>query len=262
MLSFTLDTYRSLLSKVIEAGFEFAPFESRNKPGKIFLLRHDIDADLGAAVQMSEVEKSLNVQATYFLMLRSPVYNLLGRENTRLVYKLIENGHHIGLHYDEGFCRNKIYELNELVRQEAEVMKLMFDIDIKAVSFHQPGLTIINNDIKLQSFVNTYDKVDMAGFFYLSDSNMAFKVNPFDLLQSNEHKRIQLLVHPMWWIGEGTENTEGLWETALRSNFQRCQEQLLATERAYGTKRIIGFTRDQTPPTDHSKKSDTTTQNS
>jgi len=52
------------------------------------LLRHDVDVDVGAALEMAKVEKSLGVSSTYFLMLRPPVYNLMSRHNHQAVKKI------------------------------------------------------------------------------------------------------------------------------------------------------------------------------
>ena len=36
-------------------------------------------------------------------MWRSPIYNLMGRESQKFVEEIINLGHSLGLHYDQGF---------------------------------------------------------------------------------------------------------------------------------------------------------------
>ena len=207
-------------------------------------MRHDIDADLKAAVTISKTEANANVKATYFLMMRSPVYNLFGRYNHRCVEEILKNGHTIGLHYDEGFYPSNYSDLQELVEAEAAVVERIFGQKISVVSFHQPGARVLNNEIKLKGFLNTYDKQDMESLYYISDSNMKWKSDTiWDLIEKNERKRIQLLTHPMWWVGDGSQNTFDLWDKALTDNFNRTLDQIVETEGAFGSRREFKLTR-------------------
>jgi hypothetical protein len=239
---FTPEGYRSLIEIALGNGYDFISFnETKNFSGKKFcLFRHDIDADLEAAKKLSAIEQSYNVKATYFLMLRSPVYNLFGRYNHRCVEELLKNGHEIALHYDEAFYPENNKPLQELVEIEAGVLEKMFGQKIQVVSFHQPGPKVLNNEIKLKSLINTYDRSDMEGIFYISDSNMIWKnKTAWDLFLDANEPRIQLLTHPMWWMGDGTQNTHALWDKALLDNMNRTLDQVISTEAAFGEKRGI-----------------------
>ena len=100
---FTRAGFEALLEGALEAGYTFAPFDQVPDVAQVCLLRHDVDADLGAAVELARIEQRVGVQATYFCMLRSPLYNVFGRRNVELVHELVSLGHEIGLHYDVGF---------------------------------------------------------------------------------------------------------------------------------------------------------------
>src|SRR4051812_6000720 len=84
---FTLKGYETLLKQAVDSGYQFCSFENIDvdNSGKICYLRHDIDADVTAALKLAEIENSLGIRATYFFMLRSPVYNLFSRFNQKLV---------------------------------------------------------------------------------------------------------------------------------------------------------------------------------
>lgn len=239
-----MESYSGFLKLALQSGYKFLPFQEKDeyKDSKFCLLRHDVDADLNAAYQMAKAEHALGIHSTYFLMLRSPVYNVLGRANSNYVQKIISLGHEIGLHYDEGYYPQGNSDLNDLIEKESQIMFLAFGRKIKVVSFHQPGESVLNNTIQLNNFLNTYDKKQFEGIFYLSDSNMVWKnETPWDIFSKSLYNRVQLLIHPMWWVGKGNENTFELWNKALLDNSRRSFEQIIKTERAFGEERYLKF---------------------
>lgn len=144
----------------VGSGYEFLAFDdlSRFEDKKVCLLRHDIDVDLGAALEIAKIEATLGVRSTYFVMLRSPVYNLLGRANTRLLQEILSLGHWLGLHYDEAFIPDETLNVNERITWEAEVVGKIFGVKIGSVSFHQPSDRVLRGEVKPASFVTTYDR--------------------------------------------------------------------------------------------------------
>ena len=241
-MEFSKTGYQTLLETALDAGYRFIPFDNtlHLKQGRCCLLRHDVDVDLGAALEIAKVESVLGIRSTFFLMLRSPLYNLIGRANSRIVQEIIQLGHWIGLHYDDGFCLDKQYSLDEWICLESRILENMFGVEIKAVSFHQPSQAILSGKIKLNNYVNTYNKKELDGFYYVSDSNKVWKVeSPYNIFQKELYSKVHLLIHPLWWIGDYNLPTEDVWEQMIVSNFYRSQKQLLETERAYGPAREI-----------------------
>ncbi|HXH19797.1 MAG TPA: hypothetical protein VNJ07_12020 [Chitinophagales bacterium] len=236
---FTLSAYDNLLKLALNAGYQFLAFDDpgRFDKNKVCLLRHDIDVDLGAALKLAEIEHKRGIRATYFVMLRSPVYNLFGRANTQLVHEILSMGHWLGLHYDDGFSSSNL-SFEESVDMEASVLERMFSVKITSVSFHQPSQRILNGKVKLNNRVNTYGKEDLRGYHYISDSNKVWKhLTPFDIFRESRYSKVHLLIHPLWWADKDDLPTETLWEKGLLANWYRTQEQLISTERAYGKKR-------------------------
>jgi hypothetical protein len=236
---FTYKGYTNLLETAINARYNFISFNEAKSYTleKFCVLRHDIDADLDAAYEMASIEAKLGVKATYFIMLRSPIYNLFSRTNHTFVQKIIDLGHEIGIHYDEGFyAKNK--GLNSLIEEEAFILENMFEKKINVVSFHQPSLKIINNEIKIKKFINTYDKQDLVGITYISDSNKVWKEGtPWDMFGESKYTKMHLLIHPMWWMTNEDLSTEEIWSKTIISNFKREEKQVCSTERAYGQAR-------------------------
>ena len=226
--------YSMLLDKFKKNGFSFSYFDNLND--KCCILRHDIDVSPKLALDMAKLEYKLDVKSTYFFMVRSPFYNIFSRANDFIVRQIIGMGHNIGLHYDEGYY-SKSVSLQELVDSEILMLEKNFDTKINVVSFHQPSEKIINNFIKIKQ-INTYDRDYFGNIKYISDSNMVFKENIIDIITSGEHSKIQLLIHPIWWMAYGN-NTEEKFMSAIKYNFEQEQEQVINTERAYGVEKCL-----------------------
>ena len=263
---FNLENYKLILSRALEVGYEFISFkkvlENKNS-NKLFdsdqgliLLRHDIDASLNMALKMALLEKKLNISANYFLMLRSPCYNLLSRYNDFCVEEIAKNGHFLELHYDQGHDEIKGYSILDTqnsIKSQIKVMEEFYYRKINAVSFHQPSKKVLNDTIECNGRINTYDKKLLKNFHYISDSNRKFEPfykaefaekiscqNISNSLASFYPQNIQLLIHPMWWVIEGG-STEDVWSTVLKQNFMDNQEQLISTENAFGIQRKINL---------------------
>lgn len=247
---YNLDLYSALLANAQRAGYRFIGFDAISDgatgSGR-FLLRHDVDADVGAALRMGREEARLGVRATYFVMLRSPCYNLMSRWCQRAIEELVGLGHHVGLHFDQGFDEGRTRTatgVSATIREESEWLERLFRCYVHAVSFHQPSVVALPEGIDCGRRVNTYDRQRLSAFRYISDSNRTLSLlDPaadeatngaaFARLFPND---IQLLVHPMWWVHPGGD-TASVWDRVIRSNLGKMQEQLVATERAYGPSR-------------------------
>src|SRR2546425_7522821 len=136
---FSLDGFRRLLQAGLDNDYAFVPFEDHESydAERVCLLRHDVDSDPGAALAMARVEAELGVVATYFFMLRSPLYNVFGRANHELVEAVLDLGHRLGLHYDPGFEPRAGRTHTGEISVELDVLERMFGVRPGAVSFHQ-----------------------------------------------------------------------------------------------------------------------------
>ncbi len=259
--AFTLVAYQSLLQEAIASGYSFLAF---NDPAifqtiPVCLLRHDIDTDLASAIELARIEAKLSIRSTYFLMLRSPLYNLLGRANHRMIQEILSLGHWIGLHYDAAFYPDSRRSMEEWILWEAHILGDLFNSPIGAVSFHQPAEDILTNRVTIRGLVNTYDREYLRGFQYVSDSNKIWKKEPpNEIFRKKLYDRLHLLLHPMWWTGSSAkESTEAAWNRAILSNWRRSQEQLLETERAYGSPRSLEFIQNNSLFPNSKKRMDT-----
>jgi hypothetical protein len=269
MLDFNLKSYEILLAHAKSRGYRFINFadvsieqqkDSKDSMGRgRLLLRHDVDVDLAAAKEMAQLEFSLGIKSTYFLMWRSPCYNLMSRANQSFAESILAMGHHVGLHYDQGFDALRNFETEETakaVKQQANWLETLLGCSVHAVSFHQPSAALLQAGVNCAGRINTYDREKLKDFRYISDSNRIFPLwelieSKYKLNQVSSAKNsldtaladcfpedIQLLVHPMWWV-YGAKSTEAVWDRAILNNIDIMQNQLIETERAYGLRRKV-----------------------
>lgn len=240
---FTHAYYRYLLQTALENGYGFIQFSAlsdcRQGDHRVCLLRHDCDNDLVAAAALARIENEMGVQSTYFLLLRSAMYNLLSIPSAKLVREIVAQGHALGLHFDEHYYgETRAEEFAAHVDREREWLSAEFGVPVNGVSFHQPSPRVLNNQIKLNC-PNTYDRQDMADLFYLSDSNTVWRRgSPVEFFRAREQPRVQLLLHPEWWT-ETECTVQEKWRQMLRHNFELMQESLLNREDAYTQRQQI-----------------------
>lgn len=245
--AFTHEGYRSLLSTALESGYSFVDYDTamasvRQSESKLLcVLRHDCDNDLVAAHFQAMIEAELGIMSTYFIFLRSAFYNPFSQPNRQLLNDIISKGHRLGLHFDEhAYPGLDDDAMAKRVEIEREWMSREYGAPVDAVSFHQPTSRVLENLIKIDC-TNTYDREDMAGIFYISDSNKGWKnQSPSDLFHNRTHQRIQILVHPEWWTPKPVTVLEN-WRQMYRHQFMLAQDQALVRELSYDERQLLLF---------------------
>ena len=121
--NFTLAGYGDLLTQFFEIGYRICSFTEANVERADLVLRHDIDMSLEAALEMAEFEALRDVSATYFVLMRSPLYNLLTEENTNFLRQILALGHDVGLHFDAALYEGEITVLNQAAEVECAILE-------------------------------------------------------------------------------------------------------------------------------------------
>jgi hypothetical protein len=205
-MKFSLEGYRELLLAFKGAGYSFCGFEeigSRLREGHPFVvLRHDMDISLRPAVEIARIEYEEEVQATYFILLRSPFYNALSRDNAKLIRRIHHYGHEIATHldlvaYDDDLAR---------ALKEVEIFSALYPfINPRLVSLHSSTTDLQHMPIASAPQLDTvYGPAIRGETAYISDSTGRWRFgHPLDSEAFEMRKPIQLLTHPIWWIQEG-----------------------------------------------------------
>ncbi len=200
--NFTFKHYEKICNIVAKSQYDVSFFNNYSSDYKnILILRHDVDLSLEQSIKIAKIENDYNIKSTFFLWLRSPFYNIFEKKYSDIIYEIISLGHQIGLHFDMSVYKVRSKEdLNELINKEVNLLKNYFNVNIYAVSMHRPSKELLNNDEKLNKYINTYEKKFLRDFKYFSDSRRQLKegciCNKIDVKKYN---KLHLLIHPFWW---------------------------------------------------------------
>jgi len=205
--SFTLEHYRNILETALEAGYVFRGFHEPiySSEGKSIYLRHDIDICLEEATEIARLEAVTGVRSTYFILINSPLYNLLDESSLMLLRNIQNKGHWIGLHIDTGLFPQQDNEMIErYISNIANFYSSMIRL-VPVVSFHRPGENLLG--INFQKFVSTYSHQFFKDIKYVSDSRGMWREGcPCQILKNRVYPSLQMLVHPIWWRSMETES--------------------------------------------------------
>ena len=204
MYEFSLRGYHELLSAFKEAGYSFCGFSdihTRLAEGKPFvLLRHDIDISLRAALEIARVEYEQGAQATYFVLLRSPFYNVLSRPNVEMMLEIQQYGHQIAAHIDLVPYDN---DFTQALTEVAFLSRCYPSLNTTLVSLHSP-YDLAQMPLEFEQLKNVYGAVVRGETAYISDSTGRWRYGyPLESEAFKMRKPIQLLTHPIWWVQEG-----------------------------------------------------------
>jgi hypothetical protein len=221
MAEFSLDCYSKLLSIFKDSGYSFRGFEEIDtylaERCPFLVLRHDIDLSLRPALEIARIEHEQGVQATYFVLLRSPFYNVFSRSSAELMLQIHGYGHQIATHIDLAFYDDDW--ANALM--EVEMLSRCYPfINTQLVSLHSSyDLHRIPIDL-CQEFDNVYGSAVRGDVAYISDSTGRWRYgHPLESGAFQARKPIHLLTHPIWWVQAGEMATQKL-ERWLYSDYQ------------------------------------------
>ncbi len=163
------------------------------------LLRHDVDISLDHALRLATKEKENNFFSTYFILLHSPYYNALSPKNSKIIAKISDMGHEIGLHYDTTLMPQDNEDLLLQLKNEANLLSNITNKKIKSVAQHNTTITrSIRELIPKSLFIDTMSKEIMNSVSYLSDSVQNWRKGCM-CNHIGKHTKIQILTHPIWW---------------------------------------------------------------
>ena len=194
---FTYDEYRNILSYIKSKGNPIGSFRECPKFGPYVILRHDVDYSLIKAEEMARIDQELNIQSTFFVLLTSAYYNALSIKNTRIIKRIINMGHEIGLHYDcSGFHELPQDKCLSKIKEWAYILENVTSKQIISIAQHKPAETDV--EINTFDYLDAYNARFCKDMVYIRDSAMTFgNIELFKLIRQNS--RIQLLIHPIWW---------------------------------------------------------------
>jgi hypothetical protein len=176
-----LDGYLTLIDKLL-ASRQLAQLGDP-APSDALLLRHDVDVDLGWAVELALAEAARGLHATYFLSLQSPTFNLMCQGGREAVSALFELGHQVGVHVDARWVEEATWQ----------AVSASLGLPVDLVTFHaptrahqpEPCARILPDALSYRS--------DSGGRWHHGEPSGAPAGVP-----------LLLNTHPIWWVPSGT----------------------------------------------------------
>jgi hypothetical protein len=234
---FTLTGYRELIAAIVARGYEIKNFAEVEAARPHLILRHDIDQCLRAAAELAALEAEQGWRASYFVLVRSEMYNPFSPAGLRALEKITQGGHEIGLHLDASLYGGDRAALEAAAERECAVLESITGQKISMISFHRPAPGLMPFDHILAGRSNAYESRFFNKIGYCSDSRGGWHHgHPLGHESLNAGRALQLLTHAIWWIGGQASAQEKL--TAYLDRRRSLLESELAEHCAAYTPRL------------------------
>ena len=240
--SFTQASYLDLIRRYETVGYKNVDFADARPESAHLVLRHDIDMSLNAALTMARTEHGAGLRSTYFVLLRTELYNPLSSEGAEALHAIANLGHTIGLHFDASIYDNDIAAMNAAAKRECEALETVLGIDIPIISFHRPAKSLLGDPNDFGGRPHVYQPRFFEAMGYCSDSRGGwFRDHPLELDAFKSKRAVQLLTHPIWWTdGPATSVTARLDDLAVR-RARRFRDSLAANCETYDPAGIVSI---------------------
>lgn len=210
---FSLSHYTDIIHAFQDRGYHVCNFETAEPDQKHIVLRHDVDMSPAYALTMAKHEASIDVQSTYFFLLRDPLYNLFTAQNTEILREITALGHDIGLHFDASIYGNNIHDLDKNAALECEWLEDLCDQKVNVISFHRPIKELYNYEPLIAGRIHAYQPKFFTDMEYCSDSKGLWRFG--HPLEREFKGAIQLLTHPIWWVWDDPKSPQQTLETYI-----------------------------------------------
>lgn len=208
MLACSLDSYRALLERAGKVGYRFASFAEfpvdQPADGPSILLRHDVDYSLELALEQARANRAGNVLGTFFVQLRSPVYNLLEEKNLDCLREIASLGQHLGVHFRYPPEGASAEDLRAAVAIDLDICQQATGCNFeRVVAWHNPLAHLVGapNPFPEATFLSVYSPPFFVQGQYFSDSNLRNMPEDFlRIIGDSQVDFLQLLFHPLYWV--------------------------------------------------------------
>lgn len=203
--SFRLSHYEYCLRSAKTKGYSFSLMKDfvNSIRERVVFLRHDVDSEPELALNFSDIEKKLGIKATYFFRVHAGD-NLFSLANYRVIKRIMQDGHEIGLHAETDFASLVgEHELSVLARGKT-VLEAIAGKKISGVSMHEPTRSVRplkKSDFERLGFqYDAYDAKFMERLKYISDSSCRWREGCMCHFINSRVPRLYILTHPVWWF--------------------------------------------------------------
>jgi hypothetical protein len=201
--SFTLPNYIALISTLSARGYRVVRLSEMDPTTRHLLLRHDVDMCLEMATTMALAERRAGLTAIYYVLVRTEMYNIASHANRSALRRLTELGHDIGLHFDPADIPDTHEDLNREAALDCELLESLIGRKVSSISFHRPPTRLQGSSESIAGRPHVYQPRYFTEIGYCSDSGGQFRFHhPLHHPAVAEGRALQLLTHPIWWVGK------------------------------------------------------------
>lgn len=214
---FTLAGYGALLDTLVQRGYEAREYAEADPAKRHLVLRHDLDMSITAAVPVAEIERERGMTATYFVLVRTEMYNPFSRASLHDLRRIAGLGHKVGLHLDASLYADR-RSLEAGAAAECASLESLLGMPVSIISFHRPAAELQGDPSPVAGRPHAYQPRFFREMGYCSDSRGAWMHGrPLEHPAVAEGRALQLLTHPIWWASHAHETSrEKLDRFALR----------------------------------------------
>jgi hypothetical protein len=198
---FTLDGYVATVCGLTDQGYSIASYFDHQPAQRHLILRHDIDQSIERARQMAACESFHGWRSTYFVLVRTEMYNAWSRAGASALREMSTAGHEIGLHLDATMYADT-EELQLGAAAECRTLEDILGRPVRLISFHRPGRDLVGGDTLVAGRLHTYMDRFVRDIGYCSDSQGQWRHgHPWQHASVQEGRALHLLTHAVWWVG-------------------------------------------------------------
>lgn len=239
---FSRSGYAALLDQLRAHGYAGVDYAAVDPSAAHLILRHDIDVSPEPALPLAEVEAGQGFSAYYFFLTTGELYNPAAASVRRVIARLSELGHRIGLHFDASVYPADA-DLDCAAAQECQALENIAGRAVDMVSFHRPTPGWLGNAATIAGRAHTYQPRYFSEIGYCSDSRGGWhNGEPLQHKAVASRRALQLLTHPVWWSGPDTP--QACLNDALRMRFAALDQHLAQNVTIHKSGRIAGLFKD------------------
>jgi len=184
MRDFTIQAYTELLLSLKQSSYSFQTFKDFliNPLDKVVILRHDVDRLPKNALKIAEIEKNLDIKATYYFRIVPSVFK------PKIIKQIYEMGHEIGYHYEElSFVQGNIDQAYELFI--TNLQKIREIVPVETICMHGSPLSRWDskkiwgkyNYKEVGIIGEPYLDIDWSEVLYLTDTGRSWNGKNFNV---------------------------------------------------------------------------------
>ena len=197
------ELYEQFLNNAKTRRFEFVQFRDflgSALPERFIALRHDIDFGPEYALAMAELERAAGILSTYFVLTDGQFYDVLASSTVRIVRRIHELGHEVGLHFSVGSAVEA--DIGREVEWRLHVLSDIVGTEVRSFSQHDPvnaGFAEVALPASCAPSVDAYRAIRDHSLLYVSDSAKMWRQHTFETALA-EGRNLCLLAHPHSWL--------------------------------------------------------------